>query len=170
MMNFMSSSLVFINQLLWRPEKEVNKNLFYLSGTRGAKHDVVEWTHSTFSAPSSSILRSTASKSVRNSSPSRTFSTTTGSKPDQTVGHEQETATAFKCNCVCFYSTRHLTWHDFRISEHQKLFLTEKCCHISNQSSLWAGCKGDRPDKMLISPAVTMALKQDFWSMRGQMM
>lgn len=58
----------------------------HLSGTRGAKQDVVEWTHRTFSAPSSSTFRSTASKSVRNSSPWRTFSTTTGSKPDEIGG------------------------------------------------------------------------------------
>lgn len=56
--------------------------LSYRSGTLGAKQDVVEWRHRTLSAPSSSILRSTASRSVRNSSPSRTFSTTTGSKPN----------------------------------------------------------------------------------------
>lgn len=80
-----------INTLQSGPER-MNKRFWYLSGTRGAKQDVVEWTQSTFSAPSSSILRSTAPRSVRSSSPSTTFSTTTGSKPEQTARWERETA------------------------------------------------------------------------------
>lgn len=55
----------------------------YLSGTLGAKQDVVECTQRIFSAPRVLILASTASISVRSSSPSNTFSITTGSKPNQ---------------------------------------------------------------------------------------
>lgn len=55
----------------------------YLSGTLGAKQDVVECTQRIFSAPRALILASTALRSVRSSSPSNTFSITTGSKPDQ---------------------------------------------------------------------------------------
>lgn len=55
----------------------------YLSGTLGAKQDVVECTQRIFSAPRALILASTASRSVRSSSPSNIFSITTGSKPDQ---------------------------------------------------------------------------------------
>lgn len=59
----------------------VTGQLTCLSGTRGAKQEVVEWTQRIFSAPSSSIFFSTASRSVLNSSPSRTFSMTTGWNP-----------------------------------------------------------------------------------------
>lgn len=78
--------------------------VIYLSGTRGAKQDVVEWTQRTFSGPSSSILRSTASRSVRNSSPSRTFSTTTGSKPDQQARISSKTIPTWKIDSCCHYS------------------------------------------------------------------
>ena len=53
-----------------------------LSGTRGAKQDVVVITQRTLAAPSRPILSSMAATSVRSSSPSSRFSTTTGSKPD----------------------------------------------------------------------------------------
>lgn len=78
--------------------------VIYLSGTRGAKQEVVEWTQRTFSGPSSSILRSTESRSVRNSSPSRTFSTTTGSKPDQPACISSKPIPTWKIDGFCHYS------------------------------------------------------------------
>lgn len=84
--------VIFINWLLWNP---------YLSGTRGAKQEVVVWTHKTFSAPSSLTLSSHAFKSVRSSSPSRTFSTTTGSKPDKSISGKS--VKALRRGCMCSY-------------------------------------------------------------------
>lgn len=52
-----------------------------MSGPRGAKQLVVERMQRIFSDPNSWILAVMASISVLNSSPSRTFSMMTGSKP-----------------------------------------------------------------------------------------
>jgi len=52
-----------------------------LSGTRGAKQLVVVITHTMFSAPTRSMAALIASMSVRSSSPSSLFSSTTGSRP-----------------------------------------------------------------------------------------
>ena len=52
-----------------------------LSGVLGAKQLVVVSTHSTFSSPSVFTCPSKAWISVLSSSPSRMFSTTTGSTP-----------------------------------------------------------------------------------------
>eukprot|EP00962_Isochrysis_galbana_P007984 scaffold2182_cov118-Isochrysis_galbana.AAC.7 len=48
---------------------------------RGAKHEVVESTHSTLDAPTSANRAASAGTSVRSSSPSSTFSTGTGVSP-----------------------------------------------------------------------------------------
>lgn len=67
----------------WGTPKRQYSQIIYLSGTLGAKQDVVEWTHRMLSGPSSWTLASTVFRSVRSSSPSKTFSITTGSKPKQ---------------------------------------------------------------------------------------
>jgi len=59
-------------------EMEQQQNL---SGTRGAKQLVVVITHTMLSAPSRFMAAFIASMSVLSSSPSRLFSSTTGSRP-----------------------------------------------------------------------------------------
>lgn len=70
-------------RLVKQASKDQYSQVSYLSGTRGAKQDVVEWMHRIWSGSSSWTLASTAFRSVRSSSPSKTFSITTGSKPNQ---------------------------------------------------------------------------------------
>lgn len=120
------SSLV-LNQSAAVRSRTYEQKVLYLSGTRGAKQDVVEWMQSTFSAPSSSILRSTAPRSVRSSSPSTTFSTTTGSKPEQTARCEREDSGGPEPGVFNMAGRQD-------VQGASQVFVCEKLCHSLNTS------------------------------------